>query len=98
MEFLNLLLVDLWGFLAAALEHPGSAFKQGPLPLMDHRRMHTEPARQLGYRLFTLQRFKRPLRLELRPCCFRFDISDLLLVEDQQTTYRSLRQCPNFGE
>jgi hypothetical protein len=24
-------------------------------------------------------------------------ISDLLLVEDQQTTNRSLRQCPNFG-
>ena len=24
-------------------------------------------------------------------------IPDLLLVEDQQTTNRSLRQCPNFG-
>ncbi len=23
---------------------------------------------------------------------------DLLLVEDQQTAIRSLRQCPNFGE
>lgn len=31
-------------------------------------------------------------------CCFRFDMSDLLRVEDQQTTNRSLRQCPNFGE
>ncbi len=30
-------------------------------------------------------------------CCFRFDISDLLLVEDQQTANRSLRHCPNFG-
>ena len=29
---------------------------------------------------------------------FRFDISDLLLVEDQQTAHRSLRQCPNFRE
>ncbi|MEM7441451.1 MAG: hypothetical protein AAF393_17815, partial [Pseudomonadota bacterium] len=28
---------------------------------------------------------------------FRFDISDLLLVEDQQTTNRSLRQRPKFG-
>jgi hypothetical protein len=28
----------------------------------------------------------------------RFDISDLLLVEDQQTTNRSLRLCPNSGE
>ena len=25
-------------------------------------------------------------------------MSDLLRVEDQQTTNRSLRQCPNFGE
>ena len=30
-------------------------------------------------------------------CCFRFDISDLLLVEDQQTANSSLCQCPNFG-
>ncbi|WP_297780660.1 ATP-binding protein, partial [uncultured Roseovarius sp.] len=30
-------------------------------------------------------------------CCLRFDISDLLLVEDQQTANRSLCQCPNFG-
>ena len=29
-------------------------------------------------------------------CCFRFDIVDLLRVEDQQTTNRSLRQCPEF--
>ena len=27
----------------------------------------------------------------------RFDISDLLLVEDQQTANRRLCQCPNFG-
>jgi hypothetical protein len=27
----------------------------------------------------------------------RFDISDLLLVEDQQTANRSLCQCPNFA-
>ncbi|WP_232823170.1 hypothetical protein, partial [Oceanibium sediminis] len=30
-------------------------------------------------------------------CCFRFDISDLLLVEDQQTANHSLRQRPIFG-
>lgn len=29
-------------------------------------------------------------------CCLRFDISDLLLVEDPQTANRSLGQCPNF--
>ena len=28
--------------------------------------------------------------------CLRFDIPDLLLVEDQQTANRSLCQCPNF--
>jgi hypothetical protein len=28
----------------------------------------------------------------------RFDISDLLLHEDQQTTNRSLRQCSISGE
>ncbi|MFW8596410.1 recombinase family protein [Cribrihabitans neustonicus] len=28
---------------------------------------------------------------------FRFDISDLLVVEDQQTANRSLGQCPKFG-
>ena len=27
----------------------------------------------------------------------RFDISDLLFIEGQQTANRSLRQCPNFG-
>ena len=30
-------------------------------------------------------------------CCFHFDISGVLRVEDQQTTNCSLRQCPNFG-
>jgi hypothetical protein len=30
-------------------------------------------------------------------CCLRFDISDLLRVEDQQTANRNLCQCPNFG-
>ncbi|WP_123628189.1 hypothetical protein [Phaeobacter inhibens] len=29
---------------------------------------------------------------------FRFDVSDLLFVEDQQTANRSLRQCPDFRE
>jgi hypothetical protein len=35
--------------------------------------------------------------LNLGACCLHFDISDLLLVEDQQTANRSLGQCPNFG-
>ena len=29
--------------------------------------------------------------------CFRFDIVNLLRIEDQQTTNRSLRQCLSFG-
>lgn len=39
------------------------------------------------------------LRLALNSgaCCFRFDIFDLLLGEDQQTAIQSLRQCPVFG-
>ncbi len=31
-------------------------------------------------------------------CCLRFDIADLLLVEDQQNQYQSLRHCPIPGE
>jgi hypothetical protein len=31
-------------------------------------------------------------------CCLRFDIADLPLIEDQQTTNHSLRQCPISGE
>lgn len=30
-------------------------------------------------------------------CCLRFDVSDLLPAEDQQTSNRSLCQCPSFG-
>ncbi len=30
-------------------------------------------------------------------CCLRFDIFDLLLLEDQKSANRSLRQCPIPG-
>ncbi|WP_162799088.1 hypothetical protein [Paracoccus indicus] len=51
------------GLLAApALEH---TFEQNSLPLMDHCRLHPEPAYQLGGRLLAFQCFQRDLRLEL---------------------------------
>lgn len=59
--------------------------------------MHPEPARQLGRCLFTLQASSATFALNSGACCVRFDISDLLLGEDQQTANRSLFQCPNFG-
>ena len=73
--------------------------------------MHPEPACQLGgvvraYAAPLARRSLQPspfrasnatLALNSGACCFRFDISDLLLVEDQQTANRSLCQCPNCG-
>jgi len=47
-----------------------------------------------GHRLRILQRLKRHFRLEIRRIPISFPISDPLPVEDQQTTNRSLRQCP----
>lgn len=76
VELLHLLLVNRRLLAAPALEHAGHTFEQGPLPLMDHRRMHPEPARQPG--------------LGLRRVCVPFDISDLLLAENQETANRSL--------
>jgi hypothetical protein len=61
----HLLLVDLKSLAASAFEHAGRAFKQGAFLLMDHRRMHSEPARQFGRRLLPLQGFQRDLRFEL---------------------------------
>src|SRR6056297_4311305 len=65
VQFLHLLLVNLGLLSTAALEHAGRALQQGTFPLMDHRRMHPEPARQLGGGLLALQGFQRDLRLEL---------------------------------
>ena len=64
---------------------------------MDHRWMDAKSTGQLADRLLALQRLQRDLGLEFRVMFFRFDIPDLLRDEDQQTTNRSLRQCPNFG-
>ncbi len=97
MQFLNLPFVDFCGLLAAALEHAGRAFQQRTLPTVDHRRVHTKLARQSRHRAFALQNRKRDFALKLGEWFFRFDIADLLLVEDQLTTNRSLQWCPNFA-
>jgi|GEM_PF-3518913 len=47
---------------------------------------------------FALQCFKQDFRLNSGLWFFRFNISDLILIENLQTTNRSLRLCPNFGE
>ena len=66
VELSHLLLVNLRLAPPAALEHARSAFEQRTLPLMDHRRVNTEPACQFRHRLFALHRFQGELRLELR--------------------------------
>jgi 3-dehydroquinate dehydratase-2 len=52
---------------------------------------------ELGCDLLALQGSSATFALNPGACCLRFDIFDLLLVEDQQTANRSLCQCPNFG-
>ena len=64
---------------------------------MDHRRMNPEPTGQLADRLLAFYRFQRDLGLKLWVMLLPLRHLDLLRVEDQQTTNRSLRQCPNFG-
>jgi hypothetical protein len=65
MQILHHGLIDLWfpGF-AAALKDTWGPFQQSTLPLMDHRRVNAKPGRQLGNRVFALQRLKRYLGLE----------------------------------
>jgi hypothetical protein len=57
---------------AAAFKDTGGALKQGAFPLVDHRRMHTEPARQFRHGLLTFQRLQGHLRLELRGMLLSF--------------------------
>lgn len=40
--------------------------QQGALPMVDHRRMHAEPARQFRDRLLALQRLKGDAGFEIR--------------------------------
>ncbi|PIL21973.1 hypothetical protein P775_01365 [Puniceibacterium antarcticum] len=47
-------------------------------------------------RFFAFQDFQRDFVLNSGAYCLRLDISDPLLVEDQQTANRSLCQCLNF--
>jgi hypothetical protein len=50
---------------AATLEDVRRPFEQRLLPLMDHRRVYVETARQLGNRLLALKGLQRNPRLEL---------------------------------
>ena len=91
-------LVDLGWLLAAALENIGRSFEQGIFSLVDHGRMHAISCRQLSRSHLALQGFQRDARLECSVWFLRFDISDLLVLGDQQTSDRSFRQRPIFGE
>lgn len=73
VQLLHLLPVDLWLLSGAALEHTGRTVAQSTFPLMDQRRMHPEPARQLGLGFLALQGFHRDLRLELSRIGFWHD-------------------------
>jgi hypothetical protein len=55
--------------------------------LIDHRRMHAEPARQFRHGPLAFQRLK---------CRFRFDIVDLPRDEDLQTAKTELTSVPSF--
>ncbi|WP_417812421.1 hypothetical protein, partial [Thalassospira alkalitolerans] len=44
LEFLHLFFIDLGILSATAFKHAGGALKERTFPLMDHRRMHPEPA------------------------------------------------------
>ena len=49
-----------------AFKHARGALQKRSLPLVDHRRVYAEPARQFRYRLFVLQGFQGHPRLERR--------------------------------
>jgi hypothetical protein len=72
VEFLHLFFIDLGILSATAFKHAGGALKERTFPLMDHRRMHTEPDRQIGGGLLALQGFQRDLRLKFRRMLFAF--------------------------
>ena len=65
---------------------------------MDHRRVNPEPARQLGYRLLTLQGFQSHTGLELRfvNLAFRHRQSPSSKISRHQNY--SLSNCPVSGE
>jgi len=81
---------------AAALEDIRRPLEQRLLPLMDHRRVDAEPARQLGNRLLAPFRATRALNSGL--CCLRFVIAALRSLKTSRHRLRSLRHCPISGE
>lgn len=65
-----------------AFEDTGRAIEQRALPVIDHRRVHTEPARQFRHGLLALS---APFVLNSGACCFRCYIANHPRDEDQQT-------------
>jgi hypothetical protein len=49
LEVFHLLLINFQRLPTAALKYARRAFKQCPLPLMDHRRMDAEPTGQFAH-------------------------------------------------
>ena len=67
MKLLDRFLGDLRRLRSAAtLEYFRRPVQQGELQLVDHRRMHAEPARQFGDRLLVLQRLVGDAGFEMR--------------------------------
>jgi hypothetical protein len=67
MQRLHRLRIDFGRFRRrTALEHARGALKERFLPLVDHRRVYAEPARQFRNRLFVLQSLQGHARLERR--------------------------------
>jgi hypothetical protein len=87
MQIPDLILIDHRRLAATAFKDTGRAIEQRAFPLIDHRRMHAEPARQFRHGLLAFQRLK---------CRFRLDIVDLPRDEDQQTAKTELTSVPSF--
>ena len=65
---------------------------------MDLRGMNTIMTGKFRYRSFTPDGFKGDTGLKGGFVILRFDIVDLLLVEDQTTQIYSLTHCPYIGD
>lgn len=66
MQIPDLILIDHRRLAATAFKDTGRAIEQRAFSLIDHRRMHAEPARQLRHGPLAFQHLKCHLRLEPR--------------------------------
>ncbi len=92
MQIQDIIVIDDRRLAATAFKDSARAIWQRRFPLIDHRRMHTEQARQFRPGLLACQRLKGLLRPEpMGVCCFRFDIVDLPREACQQRAKTELR-------